>query len=121
MKVILDSNFIISCIKKNIPFIDQLEEKGFEILLAREVLQELKDLKQKLSHDNRLAIDLAFQMFEKKKLKKTTLSHEKIDLALIQKGRAGYYIASLDAAIKREVPNRVIISNSKNSIEIERD
>lgn len=120
MKVILDSNFIISCIMKNIPFIEQLEEKGFEILLAREISQELKDIKLKLPHKERKAIEIAFEMFGKSKFKKISLGNEKVDLGLIHKGKEGYYIATLDAAIKREVPNRVVISNARNSIEVER-
>jgi len=121
MKVILDSNFIISCVKKKIPFIDQLKEKGFDILLAREIMQELKDLRLKVAHDERSAIDLGVELLSKAKLKKISLSHEKVDLGLIQKGKQGYYIATLDAAIKREIPNRVMISSSQNSISIERD
>jgi len=121
MKVILDSNFIISCVKRNIPFIDQLQEKGFEILLAREIMQELKDLRFKVAHDERAAIDLGVEMITKAKLKKISLSHDKVDLGLIQKGKKGYYIATLDAAIKREIPLRVMISNSQNSILVERD
>ena len=69
MEVILDSSFIISCIKKNIDFVSQLEEQGFKILLAHEVLDELKDLRksERVSHDERMAIDLAFEMFNNKK------------------------------------------------------
>ncbi len=48
MEVILDSSFIISCVKRKIDFISQLEEKGFKVLVAREVLQELKDMKRDL-------------------------------------------------------------------------
>ena len=121
MKVILDSSFIISCVKRGIPFIDQLKEKGFDILLAREVTQELKDLRLKVPHDERLAIDIGTELLDKAKLKKISLSHEKVDLGLIQKGKQGYYIATLDAAIKREVPNKIMISSSQNSILIERD
>jgi len=106
---------------KNIPFVEQLQEKGFDVLLAREVMQELKDLRLKLPHNERLAIDVGTQILEKAKLKKITLSHEKVDLGLIKKGKDGYYIATLDAAIKKEVPNRVVISASKNAISIERD
>jgi len=106
---------------KNIPFIEQLQEKGFEILLAREVMQELKDLRLKLPHNERLAIDIGTDLLEKAKLKKVTLSQEKVDLGLIKKGKDGYYIATLDAAIKREVPNRVVISSAQNAISIERD
>lgn len=121
MKVILDSSFIISCVKRKIDFISELEEKGFEVLLAKEVLQELKDLRLNVSHDERKAIDIAEEFFRKRKFKKIALGQDRVDVGLIHKGKSGYYIATLDAAIKREVQNRVTINNAKNGIQIERD
>ena len=128
MNVLLDTNFIISCIRKNIDFISQLEEKGFNVILPKEVFEELKDLKKNIkeSHPDRVAIGIAFELFEKRKVKKMTLGGTAIrkihvDEALIHKGKDGFYIATLDNAIKRSVPNKVIILNSKNEIGIERD
>ena len=120
MEAILDSNFIISCIKRNIDFLSQLEEKGFRVLIPREVLQELKDLRLKVSHDNRVAIDLALEIFTKKKFEKMKLGRVSVDEGLISKGKMGAYIASLDKAIKRQVPNRIFINNARNSIEVVR-
>ena len=121
MEVLLDSNFIISCLKRKIDFMSELEGIGFKILLPREVYQELKDLKLKLSQADRVAVELALKMVESKKRKKTTLGKNNVDKGLIEKGKQGYYIATLDAVIKRQVPNRVVISNAQNSIMIERD
>ena len=121
MEVVLDSNFVISCIKRKIDFLGQLEEQGFKILLPREVFQELKDLRTDVPHDERTAIDMALEMLGSKKMKKVSLGNLNVDQGLIALGRKGAYIATLDAAIKRAVPNRVVISNAKNAIEIERD
>lgn len=120
MEAVLDSSFIISCIKKNIDFLSQLEEQGFRVILPREVFQELKDLRLKIGHEDRVAIDLAFSLFENRKVKKSTLGHDSVDKGLINKGNKGAYIATLDAAIKRSVPNRVVINSAKNSISVER-
>jgi rRNA-processing protein FCF1 len=105
---------------KNIPFMEQLEEQGFEVLLAREVMQELKDLKLKVPHNERKAIEIAFQILDNSKTKKITLGKDKVDYGLIHKGKEGYYIATLDAAIKREIPNRVFINSARNAIDVER-
>lgn len=120
MEVILDTNFIISCMKKKIDFISELEEKGFKTVIPREVLQELKDLRQKVNREEKISIDLALKLVEDEKVKKVGLGSGKIDYQLIKKGQQGVYIATLDAAIKRAVPNKVIISNSKNALDIER-
>lgn len=121
MEVLLDSNFIISCVRKGIDFISQLEEQGFRIKVPREVLQELKDLRLKVPHEERMAIDLAFKMIEGNKVKKIKLAKENIDLGLIDKGKRGYYIATLDSSIKRNVPNRVVIFNAQKKVGVDRE
>jgi len=121
MEVLLDSSFVISCIKRKIDFILELENLGFKVILPKEVYQELKDLRAKSHTEEKKAIDIALKLFEKVNVKKMSLGNIAVDKGLIEKGRDGYFIATLDTAIKRQVKNRVIISNAKNNIEIERD
>ncbi len=116
MEAILDSSFIISCVKKNIDFLTQLEEQGFTVKVPHEVFQELKDLRLKVAHDERMAIDLAMVMFEQRKVKKIKLGHKKVDEGLIEKGNTGAYIATLDREIKRSVPKRIVIFDAKQSV-----
>jgi len=122
MEVVLDTSFIISCIRKRIDFISQLKELGFKIVIPKEVSQELKGLKKgsKSSHDDRVAIDLAFEMFTKEKVKKMSLGGRNVDEELIRKGKEGVYIGTLDAGIKRNVPNRIVINTAKARVEVER-
>jgi len=70
MEVLLDSNFIISCVKRKIDFVSELELLGLKTLLPREVVQELKDLRLNSKHDDRVAINVALEMFGNTKLKK---------------------------------------------------
>ena len=119
MEVLLDSSFIVSCIKKKIDFITQLEEQGFKVLIPREVLQELKDLRLKCPTEERKAIDLAFEIIEKRDLKKISLGKRSVDQGLIEKGKAGYFIATLDRGIKTEINHKVIIFNAQNRIGVE--
>jgi rRNA-processing protein FCF1 len=123
MEVILDTNFIISCLLKRLDFVEQLKEKGFRIAVPKEVIEELKDLRlsNKVSHDERVVINVALEMLQKKEIKKIKLGKGKVDDELIKKGNEGAYIASLDAGIKRQVANRVVILSAKNEIGIERD
>jgi len=123
MKIILDTNFIISCILKRIDFIEQLTEKGFRIVVPREVIEELKDLRlsNRVSHEERVAINVALELLEKKEIKKIKLGKMRVDDGLIKKGKEGIYIATLDAVIKRQVPNRIVILDSKKEVGVERD
>lgn len=121
MEVLLDSNFVISSIKRKIDFISDLELLGFKILLPREVYQELKDLRSKAKSEEKAIINMALKMIDSGTIKKTTLGNMSVDKGLIQKGRSGYYIATLDSGIKRMVPNKVLINNAQNKIVIERN
>jgi rRNA-processing protein FCF1 len=123
MEVILDSSFIISCMLARIDFLSDLEEKGFRVVVPREVTQELKDLKIKKgqSHNVRTAVDAVLEMIEQRKVKKMSLGGGKVDDSLIKIGKEGTYIATLDRVIKREVPNRVVILAGKKGIGVERD
>jgi len=120
MEVLLDTNFIISCILKRIDFLEELEGMGFRVKIPREVLQEMKDLKKekRTGRLEREAIDIAFKMFEEEKIKKVTVGGKNVDEGLIAKGREGIYIATLDREIKREVTNLVVIDNPKKSLKI---
>ncbi|MBM3230465.1 hypothetical protein FJZ22_02305 [Candidatus Pacearchaeota archaeon] len=120
MEAILDTNFILACLRRNISFLDELEAQGFKPILAHEVFEELKDLRQTATLSDRVALDLAFALFEKRKVHKMTLGHHKVDEGLIIKGKKGAYIATLDAGIRRVVPNSIGISNAQNTIEITR-
>lgn len=116
MEVILDTNFIISCVKKRIDFLDQLEQQGFSPRLPLEVYQELKDLRLNVRHDERVAIDAALEMLSSRKVKKVKLGHKKVDQALIEKGKEGMHIATLDKEIRRNIPNSVIIFDAQNRV-----
>jgi rRNA-processing protein FCF1 len=121
MEVLLDSSFIISCVKRKIDFISELEGMGFKVLLPKEVFQEIKDLELHSARETRIACGLALEMFEKRKVKSVALGDKRqADEGLIEMGKRGAYIATLDAAIKRSVPNKVIIEESSNSLVVER-
>ena len=120
MEVILDTNFIISCVRRRIDFVEELAKQGFRIKVPKEVIEEMKDIRNEVSRDERLAIDMAFEILDANKVEKMRLSNIKVDDGLIQLGKKGAYIATLDSAIKRVVPNVVSIENASNGIIVER-
>lgn len=122
MEVILDTNFIISCVMKRIEFIDELEEMGFKVRVPRRVLQEMKDLKteSKTTRAERQAIEIAFSLLDERKVKKVRIGGNYVDEGLIQKGKEGTYIATLDREIKHKIPNKVVIDSAGKKLKIER-
>ena len=120
MDVILDTNFIVSCVRKKIDFFSHLEETGFKVIVPKEVVDELKDLRHKVKHDDEGAVKLALEMLNGKNVNKIKLGQGKVDDKLIDLGKRGAYIATLDAYIKRSIPNSVIIDSRKNGILVEK-
>lgn len=123
MEVLLDTNFIISCVLKRIDFISELEGMGFKVRVPKSVLQEMKDLKKenKTSRAERQAIDVAFALLEEdKRVKTTRIGGRYVDDGLIQKGKGGVYIATLDREIKHAVPNKVVIDSARKKLKVER-
>ena len=121
MQVILDSSFIISCVRERIDFLTQLAEQGFTPIVPREVLQEMKDLRVRngVSHEDRIAIDVAFDLLEKGKVKKTSLGTGRVDDWLIKRGQEGIFIATLDNGIKKRIPKRIVIFKAQNRVGVE--
>lgn len=121
MQVILDSSFIISCVRERIDFLTQLEEQGFTPVVPREVFQEIKDLRlsNRASREDRLAVDVALEILEKRKVKKTTLGEGKVDEFLIRKGQEGIFIATLDNGIKKRIPKKIVIFKAQNRVGVE--
>lgn len=120
-EVLLDSSFIISCVRKKIDFVSQLEEQGFKVVVPGEVIEEIKDLKERkgTSRLDKEAIEIALELIERRDLAKVSLGSGKVDYGLIKKGKEGFFIATLDAEIKRNVPRRVVIFSSKKSVGVE--
>lgn len=123
MDVLLDTSFIVSCVKRRIDFFDELSTLGFRVVVPKEVLQELKDLKMKkgVARPTREAIDVAFEMIESNKDVKTkSIGGRYVDEGLIEKGKAGAYVATLDSEIKHAVPNIIVIDSAKNGLKVVR-
>lgn len=121
MQVILDSSFIISCVRDRIDFLTQLTEQGFTPVVPKEVFQEIKDLRisNRISRDERIAVDVALEILEKGNVKKISLGSGKVDESLIKKGQEGIFIATLDNGIKKKIPKKVVIFKAQNKVGVE--
>ena len=119
MEVLLDTSFIVSCVKEKIDFIKQLEQAGFVVKVPHEVIEELKDLKLKSDRKTKDAVKIALMIVLDKSVKKIRLGHKSVDDGLIEKGKDGYYIASLDRVIKHSVEKRVVLFKDKRQVGVE--
>jgi rRNA-processing protein FCF1 len=120
-KIILDTNFILTCVKQKIDFFEYLEEDGFEISIPEQVILELEKIinsKKKLKF--REFAELSLKLLERSKFKKIKLEKEYVDRGIIdfaEKHRE-FIVATLDKEIKQKIKNKKLIIRGKKKLEI---
>jgi uncharacterized protein len=111
-QILLDTNFILTCIKQKIDFFEEITLIGIPIIIPEEVITELKKLKQEQA--------LRLLENEKDKFQKIKLEGKNVDNAIIKyaKENQEIIIATLDREIKTKVKNRKMIIRDKKQLEI---
>ena len=101
-QIILDTSFILICIKQKIDFFEELVEA--QILIPEQVINEIKRLKNPNS-------ELALKLLEKNKFKKVDIKKGHVDKGIIKfaKENPRTIIATLDREIKGKVKNQKLI------------
>ena len=110
-KVILDSSFILTCIKQKIDFFEELV--GIQILVPEQVINEIKRLKNSNSK-------LALKLLEKNKFKKINIGKGHVDKGIIKFAEENpkVIIATLDKEIKNKTKNQKLIIRGKKKLEV---
>ena len=109
-QVILDTSFILSCIKQKIDFFDEIETMGIKVLVPEQTIDELMVL----------GAQLALNILEKNKFKIIKISGKDADTAIInfKKENPETIVATLDVGLQKKVKNRKMIIRGKKKIEI---
>ncbi len=110
-QIILDTSFILTCIKQKIDFFEELV--GTQILIPEQVINEIKNLKNPNS-------GLALKILEKNKFKKIDLGKGNVDNLIIKfaKENPKSIVATLDKEIKNKTKNYKLIIRGKKKLEV---
>jgi rRNA-processing protein FCF1 len=111
-QVLLDTNFIITCMKHKIDFFEEIPLIGIPIIIPQEVIGELQKLKQEQA--------LRLLKKEEDKFSKISLQGKNVDNAIINFANKNpeTIIATLDREIKTKIKNRKMIIRDKSKLEI---
>ena len=120
-KVILDTNFILTCIRQKIDFFEELKLEGIEILIPEQVIQETKRIsesKKKLRFREEASI--ALKMLEKNSFKKIHLTEKKVDTGISKFAEKNkkILIATLDKKLQKRFQNPKVIIRERKRLEI---
>jgi len=126
MQIIIDTNFLISCVKQKIDFFSQISEifPASEFLIPSRVKEEL----EKLAEDRRLkvldreAANVALQIISKKRLRFIDLEGEADDsIVSYALNNKNVVVATLDREIKKQLENKAgcLVIRSKKVVSLE--
>lgn len=114
-QVILDTSFILTCVKQKIDFFEELKLMGMKIFIPIQVMRELKSMST--SSDN---AQLALKLLEKNKFEELDLNEKNVDKG-IKKYAEKYpdiYIGTLDKELKEKILNSKVVIREKKRLEI---
>ena len=120
-QVILDTNFILSCVRKKIDFLDEIEFMGFQILIPIQVIGEIKkiiDSKKKLHFKE--DAKLALKILSKNNFEKIDLNEKYVDKGLMEFAEKNkeVLVATLDKELKKKIKNNILIIRGRKKLEI---
>lgn len=109
-KILLDTNFILTCVKQRIDFFEEFYLAGIKIIIPENVISELEKLKK----------TAALKLLEKNVFEKITLQGKNVDNAIVKfaKENPDIIIATLDQEMRRKIKNKKVTIRSKKIIEI---
>ena len=120
-KVILDSSFIISCVKQKIDFFEEIKLIGLRVLIPTQVINEIEKVanSKKKFHIKKNA-KLALEILKTSDFKKIELESEYVDDGLVEfaKKNKSVIVATLDRELKKKLKNSKLIIRGKKKLEI---
>lgn len=109
-QIIIDTSFIITCVRQKIDFFEKLEHEGIKPLVPLQALQELSGL----------GADTALKVLEKNDFEVVAVKGKDADSAIIKIARKNpnMIVATLDQGLQKKLKNRKMIIRGKKSLEI---
>lgn len=113
--VLLDTNFILSCVRKKIDFFGELFSLGFSTLIPKQVIEEIKGLS-----NSKPEAKVALKILEKSEFKKVTLHGDNVDNGIVRIAHENpsWTIATLDKEIQNKIRNQKVTIRGTKKIEI---
>ena len=125
-QALLDTNFILTCVKQKIDFFEDLKFKGLKILIPTQVINEIEKISQEQKKKQKLhSKDIA--VLSLKILEKNRNQFEEIDIKTghvdkkIKKyveNNSEILVATLDKELKRKIKNHKIVIRGRKKLEI---
>jgi len=123
-QVLLDTNFIVTCVRQKIDFLDQIENLGLQILVPEQVMKEMEKLSKasgkSLKLRDQAKLSLRILDTSKGNFKKMKLPVRNVDNGIkrFADQNPSTILATLDRELKRRTSNQKIVIRDKKKLEI---
>ena len=111
-KIMLDTSFILSCVREKIDFFEKLNHEGFEIIVPMQAINEL----------NGLGASTALKILEinRKNFRVMNIPGKDADTAILKfaKREPLAVIATLDQGLQKKLKNKKMIIRARKKLEI---
>lgn len=114
-KILLDTNFILSCIRNRIDFVEELQLSGRKILLPVQVIDELKKISKQEKYKFRKEAEFALKVLENAGFEEVDLKEKYVDKGIkkmLEKDKT-IIVATLDRGVKVPKMRNMIITKKK--------
>jgi len=116
-KIILDTNFILTCIENKIDFLDEIKYMGHEAIIPKQVIDEIKAIhgsNKKMKFRNEA--EIALKIIQKRKPKRIDIKERYVDKGLIKyaEDKPEVIIATLDERLHEKLKNKKMIIRTAN-------
>lgn len=127
IRVFLDTNFIVSCLRKKIPFLDEIDRVcnfGYVLFIVPQVLEELeelskdKDEKRADRETAKLGLKILEKAIDEGKVGLLDAKGENVDDALFGVCEEDDILATLDKELKKRLGCRLITLRQGSHLEL---
>ncbi|MCK9595951.1 PIN domain-containing protein [Candidatus Pacearchaeota archaeon] len=112
---VLDTNFILSAIRKKIDFFEKIQFMGFKILIPQQVIREIEKFTK-----SKPEAKLALVLLKNNSFGEIDLHSKNVDNGIVNLARKNenYAIATLDREMKNKIKNPKIVIRGERNLEI---
>ena len=126
MKILLDTNFILTCVKQKIGFsnlANEIIDKKIEWLVPQDILNELETLKNrtkiKIQDKNAAKLSLEILQTLNSKIIQLPDKNPNIDIKIANYiANKNIVLATLDKNLKSRVNNKILTIRGKNTLKL---
>ena len=119
MKILLDTNFLIYCVKEKIDYIEELRTliKGeYELIVLDQVIEELQRLSKKAKkYSDKQASELALKLLRLNKIRTIKGLGKNADDSMIKKSK-GNIIATVDLDLARQLERTIVVRGRRKLV-----